>query len=67
MLVRPLLKLIALPLIVITLGLFRFVINGLMIWISVHFFALGAISGIMALAWTTLIVGAVNIVLDRHN
>jgi putative membrane protein len=65
MLVRPLVKLVALPLIILTLGLFRIVINGAMIWIAVHFFDLGAISGLMALVWATLIVGLVNAVLDR--
>lgn len=65
-LVRPIVKLVSLPLIIVTLGLFRIVINGAMIWIAVHFFALGAISGLMALVWATLIVGAVNILLDRQ-
>jgi putative membrane protein len=32
--VRPVLKLLSLPLILVTLGLFIFIINGLMIWLT---------------------------------
>ena len=38
MLVRPLLKLISMPLIILSLGLFTLVINGLILWLFGFFF-----------------------------
>lgn len=54
--VKPLLKLITFPLIIITLGLFLFVINAIILWIVAWLLPFAAISSITALLWTTLIV-----------
>jgi len=61
MLVRPLLKLISLPFIIITFGLFTVAINAFMIWLVDVSFDFVSIETFMALFWATMIVSAVNI------
>ncbi|MEK7582709.1 MAG: phage holin family protein [Patescibacteria group bacterium] len=61
MLVRPLLKLVSLPFIIITFGLFTVIINAFMIWLVDVSFDFVSIETFMALFWTTMIVSAVNI------
>ncbi len=58
---RPILKLLATPLIMLTLGLFSLVINALMLWILDYFMAGITIGDIMTLVWATLIVTVVNL------
>lgn len=62
LLVRPILKLISLPLIVITLGLFLLVINALVLWIASQVTDIIVIQNLMALLWATLIITAVNFI-----
>lgn len=66
MLVRPVLKLIAFPLIILTLGLFTLVINAGMLWATDYLFGFLAISGLWALIWGTLIVSIVNILFHTY-
>lgn len=61
MLVRPIIKFISLPLIILTLGLFTVFINALMIWLVDLSFDFVTIQTFMALLWATLVVSAVNI------
>ena len=61
MLVRPVLKVISFPLIVVTLGLFTFIINILMLWILDYLVSFVAIESLIALIWTTIIVSIVNL------
>jgi len=63
LLAKPILKLIAMPLIILTLGLFTLVINGLLLGVTGYIFDFVTFSGIMPFVWTTLIVTAANIVL----
>jgi putative membrane protein len=65
--VRPILKLFSLPLILVTLGLFIFVINGLMIWLTSSVSAsLGLgfhVAGFMPAILGALVVSAVSTML----
>jgi putative membrane protein len=66
--VRPLLKLLTCPLIFLTLGLFIFVINALMLWLTSALSAsLGVgfhVSGFAAAFWGALVVSIVSVVLS---
>jgi len=64
MLVRPVLKLIAMPIIILTLGLFALVINALILWAVDYIFDFVAFSDLYALAWTTLVVVIVNVIVS---
>jgi putative membrane protein len=65
--VRPILKLFALPLVILTLGLFIFVINGLMIWLtSAVSTSLGLgfhVAGFMPAILGALVVSVVSMIL----
>jgi len=58
--VRPVLKLISLPLIIITFGFFSIVINILTIWLLTKVVSQLAITGLIAFILTALIVSVVN-------
>lgn len=67
--VRPVLNLITLPLRLLTLGLFGFIVNMLLVWameIIVEVYYPGAldISTLLALFWTTLAVWAANMLVS---
>ena len=67
-LVRPILKLLTCPLIILTLGLFTFVVNGLVLWMT------GALAGRLGLGfrvsgfwpafWGALVVSIVSVFLS---
>jgi putative membrane protein len=63
-LVRPVLKLIAAPLILLTLGLFTLVINAGLLWLSAELTGSIVIADLAALALATLIVTAANIIFE---
>ncbi len=67
-LVRPVLLLLTCPLVVLTLGLFLFVLNGILLWITAAFSSsLGIpvhISGFWPAFWGGLVVGVVSMVLN---
>lgn len=66
--VRPVVKLFTLPLLIVTLGLFTFVINALMLWLT------GWISGVLDLGfhvagfwpafWGALVVSLISLILS---
>jgi putative membrane protein len=58
--IRPILKLLALPLIMVTLGFFTFVINAGILWFVSESLERVDISGLWSLAWATLIISVVN-------
>lgn len=58
--VKPPIKLLTMPLIILTLGLFLVVINALMLWLVDYAFDFVAIESITALVWATVIVSLVN-------
>lgn len=59
---KPLLKLLFGPFILLTLGLFTIVINMIIIYIVDHYTADLTINGITALFWTTILLGIANFV-----
>lgn len=63
--IGPILKSIAMPLQIITFGLFSFVINGGFIWFLALIFDEFSVPPIWPLAWTTLIIWALNLIISR--
>jgi len=59
---KPILKLLFGPFILITLGLFTIVINMIIIYIVDHYTSSLTINGITALFWTTILLGVANFV-----
>lgn len=60
---RPILKLLSLPLIILTAGLFGFVINIAMVWVADLAIAELSINGFAPLALTTFILAIVHVIL----
>jgi len=63
--VKPILKVMALPLEIITLGLFSIVISMAMIWILDFIFSEVVIALFLPLLWTALIVWILNIIIEK--
>jgi putative membrane protein len=67
-LIRPLLKLLTCPLIILTLGLFTLVINGLMLWFSSWIgrqFGVGfTVEGFWSAFWGALVISVVSFFLS---
>jgi putative membrane protein len=61
--IKPIFKIVTLPLRILTFGLFGFVINMLMIWLVDIFFPELVISGIIPLFWLTIIVWVLSFLL----
>lgn len=69
MLIRPILKFFSFPLMIITLGLFTFVLNAIMLWLSsyiaVHYFQVGFyVDGFISALLGSLVVSVVSTVLS---
>lgn len=63
--IKPILKLVALPLQLLTLGFFSLVINVGIIWTLDILFAELTIKGITPLFWTTIIIWGLNLFIGR--
>ena len=67
-LLRPVAKILTFPIIIVTLGIFALVINGLMLWLTSSLSsALGLgfhVSGFWAAFWGALVVSLVSLVLS---
>ena len=63
--VKPVLKALALPLELLTLGLFSIVINMAMLWILDFIFREITIPWLWPLLWTTIIVWFLNIIIPK--
>ncbi len=61
--VKPIVKLISTPIILITLGLFIIVINALMLWITDYIFNFMTIETMTALVLSTILIGFINLML----
>ena len=61
---KPILRLLTLPLAFITLGLIWFGVSMFMLWLTALLVSGFAIHGFRALFWATIMVWAVNVVLD---
>ena len=62
--IKPILKIITLPIRLLTLGLFGLVINILMVWVIDIVFVEIIITGLTPLLWTTLVVWGISVVLS---
>ncbi|MFH1769467.1 MAG: phage holin family protein [Parcubacteria group bacterium] len=60
LIIKPLLKLVSLPLIWITAGLFTLVIYGFLIWVVAYFMSSMSVALYMPLIWATLIIAIIN-------
>lgn len=63
--IKPILDLIALPLRILTLGLFGFLINAGIVWTIDIIFKELNIVGLFPLLWTTLIIWIISIIASR--
>jgi putative membrane protein len=61
--VKPILKLVTLPIRMLTLGLFEIIINMAMVWVIDIVYAELIVMGIIPLFWTTLVVWGLSIIL----
>jgi putative membrane protein len=61
---KPLLRLLTLPLAVMTLGIAWFFVSMLMLWLTDLLVQGFDINGFMTLVWATVVVWAVNLLLD---
>lgn len=61
---KPLLKLISLPLMILTLGLFTLVINIALLWLLSQFLPQLTITGFWAYFWGTIIISLVNWIVE---
>ena len=63
--VKPILNVITLPLRILTLGLFSFVVSGAMIWVVDAMFREFSAPFLFPLLWTTLIIWILNLLLAK--
>lgn len=63
--VKPVLKVVTLPIIIITLGLFILILDAVMLWAVDYIFDFVIIQDVWALAWATIIVGIVNLFISK--
>lgn len=63
-LIRPVVKFLALPLLVLTLGLITFVINAFMLWLTAALTASLVVTGFWPAFWGSLVVTVVSFVLS---
>jgi len=63
--IGPILKSIALPLQIITFGLFSFIINAGLIWLLDYIFDELRVPWMWPLVWTTLIIWALNLLISK--
>jgi len=64
LIIKPIVKLIAFPLIILTLGLFTIIINALLLWVVDYIFDFVTISDVITLVWATIVISAVNIIIS---
>ncbi|MCP4427971.1 MAG: phage holin family protein [Chloroflexi bacterium] len=62
--IGPILKILSLPFILVTLGLFTLVINGLLLWLTASLSSNLSISGFWAAFWGALVVSIVSWILS---
>jgi putative membrane protein len=60
--IKPILKLISFPLLILSLGLFTLVINMALLWLLEYFVAELTITGLWSYFWGSLIISLLNLV-----
>ncbi len=61
--VKPILKFISTPIIILTLGIFSLIINGFLLWLVSYFTPFVSIQTASALIWATIIVSLANVII----
>ena len=61
LIVKPVLKMISMPIIILTLGLFTLVINGLLLWTVDYIFSFVSIKDVATLLYAVIVVTIVNL------
>lgn len=61
--VKPILKFISAPIIILTLGIFSLIINGFLLWLVSYALDFVVIQTLSALIWSTIIISLANVVL----
>ncbi len=59
--IKPVLKVVSMPLIMLTLGLWTIVLNALILWAVDYVFDFVLVQDLTALVWATIIIAIVNI------
>ncbi len=65
LLLKPLMKILSLPLLLITLGLFSLVINGLLLWALTLVTPSVIIEGLASYVWATMLITLINLITHR--
>jgi len=65
LLVKPVVKLLSLPINVLTLGLFNIVINAGMLWIVDYFIKGLEISGFWGYIWGSIVISIISVILSK--
>lgn len=65
LLVKPIVKIVSLPINVLTLGLFNIIINAGMLWIVDYFIKGLKVSGFWGYIWGSLVISVISIVLSK--
>lgn len=65
-LVKPALKIISAPLILLTLGIFIFIINLFILWLAQYLLPELSISGFWAYFWTLALITAINLIINHY-
>lgn len=63
LIVKPILKFISTPIIILTLGIFSLIINGFLLWLVSYLLDFVSIQTAGALIWSTIIITLANVVL----
>lgn len=63
--IKPIIRILSIPITLVTLGLFYFVINGLMIWLTSYFVAGFIVNSFGQAIFVALIVSVVNSLVTR--
>lgn len=60
--IKPILKFISTPIIILTFGIFSLIINGFLLWLVSYFITFVNIQTASALVWATIIVSFTNVI-----
>ena len=61
--VKPIIKLVSTPIIILTLGIFSLIINGFLLWLVSYVLDFVVIQTSGALIWSTIIVSLANVII----
>ena len=63
LIVKPILKIISTPIIILTLGIFSLIINGFLLWLVSYVLDFVVIQTVSTLVWCTIIVSLANVII----